>query len=199
MAAAIAPVLTTVFGETAQDAAQQAGMDPSELNLYTDAIQSFFTKRTERVASEVNKETERQLRAAITEGMTATETTYEIRARIEEVFGASATARADRMAQYQVSRINSYADVEAWEQSGVVESKEWFTAEDERVCPGCNHMHHQTASLREAFFDKGDTLTVSRGEDKKPYKLVLNYEDIQGCPLHNKCRCVLLPVTKSLL
>jgi SPP1 gp7 family putative phage head morphogenesis protein len=197
MAAALTPVLSELIAETGQDAMQQVGGEASQFNAYTDSIQTFFTKRTERIAKEVNQETERQLRAALAEGVTAGETLYEIRARLEQVFGADATARADRMAQYQVNRLMSYSDIQAWDQSGVVEGKEWFTARDERVCPGCNSMHGTVIGLHELFFNKGDTLTVDRGEDKSPYKLDLNYESISSCPLHNKCRCVLLPVMKQ--
>ena len=189
--------LAGAFAETAHSAIKEVAGEPSQLNLYTEAIQEFFDVRTERIASEVNTDTERQLRAALTEGLTAGETDYEIRARLEEVFGANATLRANRMAQYQVSRVMSYADIQAWEQSGVVDEKEWYTAKDERVCPGCRSMHGRKAALQEVYFKKGETLTVDRGDDKKPYKLDFGYEDIRGCPLHNKCRCVLLPVRRA--
>ena len=111
--------------------------------------------------------------------------------------GNASTMRADNIAHYEVARAQSFGDIESWTQSGVVDDKEWYTAHDEHVCPGCQSMDGRTVGLSENFFNKGDELVVERPDKETPYRLKLDYESIHGCPLHNRCRCVLLPVRRS--
>jgi SPP1 gp7 family putative phage head morphogenesis protein len=149
-----------------------------------------------QAAEDINEETAKQLRASLSEGVLAGESPYELRARVETVMGYAATVRASRIASYEVTHAQTYGDLEAWTQSGIVEGKEWMTASDEKVCYGCREMDGRVAKLNENYFDKGDTLTVEREGKETPYKLKLDYEDIAGPALHNGCRCVLLPVRK---
>jgi hypothetical protein len=49
--------------------------------------------------------------------------------------------------------------------------------------------------LQTTFYDKGDSMTITndKGNDQT---LNLSYEDIESPPLHNNCRCVLIPITE---
>jgi hypothetical protein len=91
------------------------------------------------------------------------------------------------IARTEVARAQGFADIEAWKQSGAVSGKEWFTAEDEHVCPFCDAMDHVVVGLDENFWDQGDALEV----DGKV--LDFGYDDVASCPLHPNCRCTLLP------
>jgi len=192
LARALAPVLLTVIGETGKLAMQQVALDPSLFNTFNSAIQAYYNGRSTKVAKDINDETEKQLRAELSQGIQAGETSFELRARIEKVFGAALTYRADRIARTEVTTAQSFADIEAWSQSGVVESKEWYTALDERVCKFCRPMHGTVVGLRKKFFKKGD---IFEGDDGKTIKL--DYTDIHGPSLHGNCRCVLLPVLEE--
>ncbi|WP_241473780.1 phage minor head protein [Mycolicibacterium neoaurum] len=189
MARALAPILLGIIAETGQFAMQQVALDPSLFNVFNQAIQDYYNSRSTKVSKSVNDETEKQLRAALSQGIQSGETSYELRARVEKVFGFAATVRADRIARTETTTAQSFADIEAWGQSGVVESKEWYTALDERVCKFCRPMHGKTVGLKANYFDKGD---VFEGDDGKT--ITLDYTDVQGPSLHNNCRCVLLPV-----
>ena len=79
----------------------------------------------------------------------------------------------------------------AWEESGVVEKKQRYTALDERVCEFCWPMNWKTIALKDNYFNKGTTLI---GADW--HELKLDYDDVEGAPLHPNCRCVLLPVVE---
>ena len=87
-----------------------------------------------------------------------------------------------------MSRAQGFADIQAWTQSCVVTGKEWFTSEDDRVCPFCMALDGKVTGLSENFFDKGDSQTI----DGKTQHY--NYDDVPANPLHVKCRCTLLPV-----
>lgn len=190
---AIQPTVHAVLLETGRSAIQDVGLEASQFDPFTPALIDYFQNRSTKVAKDVNDETEKQLRAALSQGVIDGKSSYELGAVVEDVMGSASTLRADRIATYEVTHAQSYADIQAWTQSGVVEGKEWYTAHDDAVCPGCQFMDGKTAGLSENFMDKGDAINVDR-EGKSPYKLNLDYEDIEGCPLHNGCRCVILPV-----
>jgi hypothetical protein len=69
-----------------------------------------------------------------------------------------------------------------------VEAKEWYTAQDEHVCPFYNALDGKVFGLTENIFAKGDVFTV------RDQMLDLNYDDVPSAPLHVSCRCTLLPV-----
>lgn len=185
---ALAPHIYTAVIETGKDAIKEVGQEPSMFDPFTPAIQEYFEKRALKVVQDVDDETKKQLRAALSQGVQDGEDGYQLRARVEGVFGNASTMRADRIARTETSRAQGFGDIQAWTQSGVVSGKEWFTAEDERVCDFCGDMDGKVVDLDENFFDKGDALNVG---DKK---LDLSYDDVASAPLHVGCRCVLLPV-----
>ena len=167
-----------------------------EFNPYTQAIQNFIKTNSLQVAKEINTETEKQIRATLAQGMRENETIQELTARIMHVFGTASTYRAFMIARTEAAMAENYSDVVAWEQTGVVESKQWFTAEDEHVCGFCHEMDGVTITLKQSFFDKGDVMMF---EDKngKPHEMMLDFRTIGEPPLHPNCRCVLLPILKA--
>lgn len=193
----LAPYLYAVIIELGQDAIQEIGLQPSEYDPYTPNIMRYQDERSTRIAVDVNDETEKQLRASITAGLTNGESTHQIRARVEQVFGVALTQRADLIAQTEVARAQTFGDLEAWGQSGLVEGKEWYTAHDEKVCKWCGPMDGTVIGLTETFFDKGDVQveeTTNRKGEKTTVTYKHDYDDVPGAPLHPRCRCVLLPV-----
>ena len=167
-----------------------------EFNPYTQTIQNFIKTNSLQVAKEINTETEKQIRATLAQGMRENETIQELTARIMHVFGTASTYRAFMIARTESAMAENYSDVVAWEQTGVVESKQWFTAEDEHVCGFCHEMDGVTITLKESFFNKGDVMMF---EDKngKPHEMMLDFRTIGEPPLHPNCRCVLLPILKA--
>lgn len=189
LAKALAPIMLGVIADTGKMAMEQVALDASLFNAFTQSIQDYYNSRSQKVSKDVNDETEKQLRAELSEGIRGGETSFELRARVEKVFGFAATVRADRIARTEVTTAQSFADIEAWTQSGVVEAKEWYTALDERTCKFCRPMQGQIVGLNKKYFDKGD---VFEGDDGQTINL--DYADVQGPALHANCRCVLLPV-----
>jgi SPP1 gp7 family putative phage head morphogenesis protein len=195
--AAISPSLYRTIIETGKDAMIQIGQAPSTYDPFTDAIRKYMLERSTKVAVDVNDETEKQLKASLIEGIDAGEGTNQLRARIESIMGFAATVRADLIASTEIARAQSYADIQAWGQSGVVQDKEWYTAHDEHQCPFCSAMDGQVIHLEENYFDKGD-VQIAEGTNRKGDKKVQtynhSYDHVVGPPLHPRCRCTLLPV-----
>ncbi|WP_231454656.1 phage minor head protein [Arthrobacter sp. AK04] len=197
MIAAISPSIYQTITETGKDAMLSISQAPSMYDPFTDVIRKYILERTKKIAVDVNDETEKQLRASLVEGIDKSEGINQLRARIESIMGFAATVRADLIASTEVARAQSYADVQAWGQSGVVEAKEWYTAHDEHQCPFCSAMDGKIINLEENYFDKGDQQIAegtNRNGDRKVQTYNHSYDHVLGPPLHPRCRCTLLPV-----
>jgi hypothetical protein len=139
-AEAIKPIIHAVLLQAGHDGMQSIGLDAGQFDPFTPAIVEYFQNRSRKVADDVTDETEKQLRAALSQGVLAGESTYELRAKVASIMGSASTMRADRIARTEVARVQGYGDIQAWTQSGVVQGKEWYTARDEMVCTFCQAM-----------------------------------------------------------
>ena len=152
-------------------------------------VNQYFKSHINRVTGVINDETEKQLRATLAAGINAGEAIDELIARVTHVYGAAAGFRAERIARTESIHAGAFASNEAWRQSGEVEAKEWYTTQDELVCPYCEEMDGTIIDLGDSYFDKGDELEVSGGNPLK-----LDYEQVEHPPLHSNCRCIELPI-----
>lgn len=125
--------------------------------------------------------------SAIDEGIWAQET----KNRIRDEFKNFSERRSEAIARTETVRLSNDASVIAWEQSGVVEAKKWWTALDDRVAPFDKSLHGKVIKLKENFFKKWDVLEVD-GQ-----KMKMDYSDISSPPLHPNCRCTLIPILKE--
>ncbi len=170
---------------------QQARMAQKELGLATDYVITPTTgqvleKYNLKLSKEVTKTTETAISQLIADATEQGFTIGQLTEQINRYFDYADATRAERIARSETIRTSNAAMESAWKQSDVVEAKEWYTAEDERVCEYCSEMDGRTEDLGAAFFKKGDTFNG----------LTLDYRDITEPPLHTSCRCVLLPVLK---
>jgi SPP1 gp7 family putative phage head morphogenesis protein len=78
------------------------------------------------------------------------------------------------IAKTESYRASNYANLQAWQQSVVVKTVKWYTAEDENVCPQCEALDGKTVDIGDDFF------TASYGDGNQP-------------PLHPDCRCYVRP------
>lgn len=77
---------------------------------------------------------------------------------ISAQFEKYSNQRAQVIARTEITSASTKATVDAWEQSGVVKGKEWYTAPDERVCDHCGAMHRKIIPVSEDFGKNGETL-----------------------------------------
>lgn len=190
LVAAFQPIYKANIKEVAQEAmllVSAHGFDIEDPNII-----KYFEQRAGMVSKGINEETDKQLRATLSAGINDGESIDELSARVESVYGSAAGFRADRIARTESTSSATFGQIEAWQQSGVVEAQEWFTAMDERVCDYCGDMDGKIIGLGDNYFNQGDSLTVGSGT------INLDFENIDGPPLHASCRCTLLPVVKDI-
>ena len=105
-------------------------------------------------------------------------------------------SRARMIARTESQRAARVAEVEAWKSTGLVRGKTWLLAPD--PCEFCEAVAkrygEKSIGLGEAFYQKGDLLFGVPDAQGNTREMLLDYEDIQGPPLHPNCRCSMQPL-----
>lgn len=115
-----------------------------------------------------------KLISLVNDGIEQGKSIPEIRGAIQADFEGSYTKmQAERITRTEVLRASKDGTLDAYQQSGVVEGKQWLTA---GAVDECADYEGQIESLSDNFY--GDTDQFADGDP----------------PLHPNCRCVLLPV-----
>lgn len=138
-------------------------------------------KLREQIAQNVTKFTESlidtdrdKLIDIITDGLQSGKSVPEIRGMIQADFGTEYTKmQAQRITRTEVIRASNQAALDAYEQSGVVEAKQWLTA---GATDKCAQYEGKIIPLNKNFYSDTDEF-----KDGDP-------------PLHPNCKCVVLPV-----
>ena len=68
----------------------------------------------------------------------------------------------------------------------------WYTVRDEKVCPFCGVLHGKIIYIGAGFVSAGER--VQAEVDNISFSMQMPSWDITHPPLHNRCRCILLPV-----
>ncbi len=178
---AFTPLFKDLTATAGQAALKYIG---SEADFDTDKASDFIKKNTNRFAKELTAKTAQDLRVLIAAGVDQDETINELTARVENYAGFS-ESRSETIARTETIRGSAEADVEAWDQSGVVKSMIWYTALDERVDDFCQFLHGTEVDLGTEFMDSDQLLELG----VEPYGGSLDTP-----PAHPNCRCLLLPV-----
>jgi HK97 family phage portal protein len=92
------------------------------------AIANFIRQRAQRFAQQVNETTWEELRASLGEGLDAGEGVPKLMARVEEIMGNRIRSSSETIARTEVQGATSGGTIEAWRDTGVVESKVWISA-----------------------------------------------------------------------
>lgn len=109
----------------------------------------------------------------ISNGLSDGKSVPEIRSAIETSFDDISKNQAQRVTRTEVLRVSNQASLDAYEQSGVVEGKQWLTA---GAIDECAQYDGQIVTLSGSFYGSDNEF-----QDGDP-------------PLHPNCRCVILPV-----
>lgn len=176
-----------------------AGAGPSftapneDLDAY---VRSESVRLSRQAAAGVNRYTAVRVSKLLGDGLQEGETIDQLADRVEEWAGSrgdpdrTTRSRAVMIARTEAQRASRSAEVEAWRSSGLVEGKSWVLAPD--PCEFCQAMAQQfeqnSVAIGEPFLKQGTVLTGADGGS-----LALDYEDIDGPPLHPNCRCSLQP------
>jgi hypothetical protein len=154
-----------------------------------------------RAADSTNRWTAVKFSKVIGDGVANGETIPEIAERVKTwaVKDGDAeratTRRALTIARTEAQRASRRAEVEAWKASGVVTGKTWLLAPDPcEFCEAASDAFSKNAvGLDDSFYQKGDLLFGSPDKEGNRREMLMDYEDIDGPPLHPNCRCALQP------
>lgn len=176
------PLQREYYEQEGSRAMRELGID-TEFNL-DDKIKKDLEKYDLKLSGDINKTTITDIKKIVSDN--EKEGIDIISEKISKYFDRAEEYRAERIARSETIRTANASSVTAWQQSGVVSGKEWYTSKDERVCEYCSAMDGKTIELDNTFAEKGS----------KVLDLELNYRSITEPPLHSQCRCVLLPIIK---
>lgn len=164
-------------------------------------VQEFVDQSVTRLASAAQQNTTVAVRDLLGDGLQKGETIAQLRERVrawaegDPAMGRIGTVgyRAETIARTESARAYERGQEVAWKESGVVAGKLWLAAPG--ACEFCQSAAAQfnedakAVPLGASFFAKGTTLRGTQGGT-----LRLDYEAVEGPPLHPNCTCGLLAV-----
>jgi len=138
------PILTQV--------ATQSGIEAMKLVAKEQTYSPFdikkeVKKRVELFASSMVKTDKDKLIDMIAEGVQGGSSIPEISGNIRATFADYSKMQTERIVRTEVSYAASSAQIDAWEQSGVVEGKEWIVSDP---CPECEPYDGKVVGLNKA-------------------------------------------------
>jgi hypothetical protein len=169
-----------------------------ELEAYT---RSESVRLARGAARGVNRYTVVRFSEIIGTGVQDGKTIPEIASDVQEWAGEKGDAerttrsRALMIARTEAQRASRKAEVEAWKATGIVEGKVWLLAPDPcEFCEAASDAFSKSAiGLEDSFYQKGDLLFGTPDAEGNRREMLMDYEDIDGPPLHPNCRCSMQP------
>lgn len=177
------PLIEALFSEAGQRTYELLNLEQEM--LITAAIHKMLTEQTLFMAKGVVETTNDAIKAQLELGLSKGESVNDIANRMKDVFNSAEDFRAERIARTETLRFNTLSTETAFQDSGIVEAKEWVT--DGNPCPFCISMQGKVAALGANFLSVGD----------KVLDRTIDYSDVPAPPLHPNCECDLIPVFKS--
>jgi len=126
------PIISGALEDHAKFEVDRLGLG-IEFDVSNPAVQAWIDKKTFKFANEVNKETLVELRGELRAAMSTGEGIKEAEKRVERVFGMARGHRTERIARTEIISAHNNGAMAAYEQSEVVEKKEWISSRDTEV------------------------------------------------------------------
>lgn len=180
------PIMKELIEQHGEEALELLGSG-IEYELLGEA-RKYLTKEPIKASKSFNDTTYTKVRKSLADGLEKGEGIPKLKKRIEKVYSGLEAYQLENIARTETSRAVGFATIDGYKQSGVVKGKQWIVAHDERLCDFCAEMDGKIVELEEDFFEEGDTMTVGKES------LKFEYSDVPSQPLHNNCRCDLIPV-----
>lgn len=185
------PLMTDLLLEQGENIADKWGLI---WDVTSADARNFLESYTLRFADSLQASTKDALRGLLSQGQADGWSISKLTDEIQAIYDGWDKSRAEAIARTETIRSSNAGAEVAFAGAGV-DQKEWFTAEDEMVCPFCGEMHEERKSTQSSYFTVGDSMTVD--VDGTQQTLKFDYEDVRYPPLHPNCRCTLLPVVED--
>jgi HK97 family phage portal protein len=161
---------------------------PSAIHSQDEIMNKYLVNTSRMLGDSVTKTTEKRIKRMLRDWAESGEAISVLRNEIKDYFDISQKERVDNIVVTEISRAAGFATQETYKRVGVV-GKQWVTAQDERVCEFCGQMDGITIPMKRNFWNKGDVMV---GDDDST--LDFDYMGVGSFPLHNRCRCNLIPI-----
>lgn len=178
------PLLAEMLLAFGEAALEDLGLTMA-FDVYEPAVVRFLEQRAQRFAVEVNQTTWDSLKASLAEGIEAGDSMDTMAERVEAVMAERIRSSAETIARTEVNGAASGGSVLAWEQSGVVDKKEWVAALDARTRDDHVDAHGQVVGLDESFDVGGESLAYPGDGAGSPGNII-------------NCRCVMVAHVKGV-
>jgi len=189
------PILTTLAKDEATAALAMIGAQHQDI-LADESTREALERGISKMARSYNETTLQQLKNVLGEEMNnpGGTTLAKLTNAVDGVYSYADERRAGLIAKTESFRAANWANKQAWQQSGVVKTVQWYSAEDEKVCQWCQAMVDQgPIDINDNFADAGDKIAGTDGGI-----MTADYGDIEAPPAHPDCRCYLRPQDVSI-
>jgi len=185
-----------MMGAVLEESGQQA-LDDLAIGVDFDnedkVVLEWLNKNSKNMAWSITDTTYEAIKKTLMDGIAEGESIRKLRNRVMDAFDGISKGRGERIARTEVLKSSNRGSLIAWQQSGVVEGKQWAATMDKRTCPECAEMDGKTMALEKPFFEQGKEHTFESGNT-----MPFDYEEIMTPPLHPDCRCTLLAILKEV-
>ena len=116
-------------------------------------VQSALDRGISLMARSYNQTTLDQLKTLLGNLLTQEGGTNltELTNAVDGVYSFADDRRAGLIAKTESYRAANFANLQAWQASGAVQTVKWFTAEDDNVCPQCEALDGKTVDIGADF------------------------------------------------
>jgi HK97 family phage portal protein len=185
----VTPIITTLARDEATAALAMIGAEQQDI-LADEATQRALERGIAKMAGSYQETTLAQLQKVLEEKLTQQGGTNltELTNAVDGVYSFADERRAGLIAKTEAFRSANFANKAAWQQSGVVKTVKWYTAEDDKVCQFCEEQDGKEIDINDNFYDAGDAIKGAEGG-----VMTADYGDVEAPPLHPDCRCYIRP------
>jgi len=210
------PLFEGLIGDQAGVVSATFGID---FSLQNPDVLAFIRDYSFQFAARVSETSVVEVRKLVMDAQESGDGVLALMDRIKGLYDGWGLWRAEMIARSEVIRSSNAGALASYRAAGVMQ-QQWWTAEDERVCPFCGAMHKKITGVDDVWWPKGSTMEVELDDDaardhvlemkvlptgvwtwmgmrlvvKRAASLVFGYEDVRHPPLHPLCRCMVLPV-----
>ena len=165
------PRITEMVKITGTSSYAELGISGS-FDVSNPKVIKYIKKHVGKLIKGIGDTTLDKLRKTLAEGVSFGEKIPSLASRVSSVYDEAKSYRSIRIARTETISANNQGALQAYDQSGVVEKKQWLAEGD--ACDDCLAMQGEIVKLHESF---------SGGVDCPP--------------LHPNCRCTVLPVIEK--
>lgn len=171
----VTPIVRRLARDEASAAFAMIGVPHKDI-LANESIAAALDQGIAKMARSYNETTLDQLKKVLTEEMNAEggTTLAKLTDAVDGVYSFADERRAGMIAKTESYRAANWANKTAWQESGVVKTIIWYTAEDDHVCPDCASLDGKEIAIDAKFFDD-------------------DYSGGDTPPRHPDCRCYSRP------